>query len=106
MRYKIIAGLAALILFLAFCFLQQSRISRQKNEISKLSDEITILQNKNTLCNAYLEKQNLAIRSLKLDINKTSKEPDQVEKIKKVYIEDKSCKGELDAYKKLFDSGF
>lgn len=106
MNYKTVFSLIVAVLFLTVGFLQQNRISRQKNEISKLSDEITVLQNKNTLCNAYLEKQNLAIRSLKLDINKTSKEPDQVEKIKKVYIEDKSCKGELDAYKKLFDSSF
>lgn len=106
MNYKTVFTLIVAVLFLTVGFLQQNRISRQKNEISKISNEITVLQNKNTLCNAYLEKQNLAIKSLKLDINKTLKEPVQVEKIKKVYIRGKSCEGELDAYKKLFDSGF
>ena len=106
MSYRMISSLVALILFLVVGFLQQNHISKQKVQISKLSDEKLILENKTALCNSYLEKQNIQIKALSLDMSKTLKKPKQVEKIQKVYIKDKSCKGELDAYKELFNSSF
>lgn len=74
-----------------------------KDEIKSLNSQILILKNEKSLCNSYLEKQNLEIKALGLDKNKTLKEPKNVKRVEKIFIKDDSCESELKAYKELFN---
>ncbi|MCI6988818.1 MAG: hypothetical protein MR902_04505 [Campylobacter sp.] len=74
-----------IVLLLITGLLNLYYISKNKSLVKKidsLKNEILILENKNALCKAYLEKQNLAIEKLKLDI-KQKAPPKSIEKIKK-----------------------
>lgn len=92
--------LAALIFDVIIAFYQNFQIRAKNKEIAELSDKILLCNNKFTLCDAYLQKQNAAIKDLKL---KKSFEPTDTSKIEKIFIKDKTCESELNAYKRLFD---
>ncbi|MBE3607102.1 hypothetical protein CCAL13119_09210 [Campylobacter sp. RM13119] len=79
-------------------------LEKSNKELAKKTDELTT--DKATLkanlmnCDATLSSQNEAIKASKVQIDNTPSK--EVEKIKRIYIKDKSCEGELRAYKELF----
>lgn len=76
------------------------QINLKNRQIDRLKIDLAMQKNENLLCNAFLEKQNKIVKYLEL---KTPFEPPDTDKIKKVFIKDKSCQGELRAYRELFD---
>lgn len=81
--------------FLNKIYLKNSEIKELKNSLLEAKFELF-------KCDKSLERQNEAIK--KLEIKGEVKEPLEVQKIRKVFIKDRSCEGELNAYKKLFDT--
>nr|DAN06027.1 MAG TPA: cell division protein [Caudoviricetes sp.] len=72
--------------------------AKEKNE--RLTKDYTTAKNNLNACNVSLSLQNEAIKAAAVKIDDTvSKE---AERIKKIYVKDKSCKAELAAYKELF----
>lgn len=77
---------------------------QQNKELTKKADELTTdkatLKANLTNCDAALASQNEAILAAQVKVDpKPSRER---ERIKKIYIKDKSCEAELAAYKELF----
>lgn len=92
--------LIVVVLNVVFIVAFQLEYSRIKSELALKKEQIFILENKNTLCNGYIDMQNLAIKALEIkDINSTTKE---IEQVKKVFVKDKTCQSELNAYRALF----
>lgn len=96
--------LAILAILIFICAILQINIFVKNRQIENLKSEMAILKNDFLLCDAYLKKQNEAFKALKL--KGVVKEPQNIEKIKEIYIKDKNCESELNAYKKLFNSAY
>lgn len=79
-----------------------TKIWSKNSQIKELKNELTDAKFELLKCDKSLERQNEAIK--KLEIKGEVKEPLEVQKIRKVFIKDRSCEGELNAYKKLFDT--
>ena len=71
---------------------------KEKNE-QLLKDYITV-KNNLSACDTALASQNEAIKAAAVEIDDTPAK--QTERIKKIYVKDKSCEAELAAYKELF----
>lgn len=72
--------------------------AKEKNE--RLTKDYATAKNNLNACNVSLSLQNEAIKAAAVEIDDT---PDkQTERIKKIYVKDKSCEAELAAYKELF----
>ncbi|MBE2984649.1 hypothetical protein CCAL9344_01285 [Campylobacter sp. RM9344] len=73
-------------------------------ELTKKADELTTdkatLKANLTNCDATLALQNEAIKTAAVKIDNTP--PKEIERIKKIFVKDKSCEAELKAYKELF----
>ena len=67
---------------------------KEKNE--KLTKDYATVKNNLNACNVSLSLQNEAI----VEIDDTPSK--EAERIKKIYVKDKSCESELAAYKELF----
>ena len=67
---------------------------KEKNE--RLTKDYATVKNNLNACNVSLSLQNEAI----VEIDDTPSK--EAERIKKIYVKDKSCEAELDAYKELF----
>ncbi|WP_298026815.1 hypothetical protein [uncultured Campylobacter sp.] len=79
-------------------------IALLKSDISQLSTENAKLKAQLGQCELNLSLQNAAIKSL--EVNASRRNEDKIQNISKIYVRDKSCEAELDAYKKLLDSAF
>lgn len=90
----LIAGLIVVSVILSI------RIGFYKSEIANLNAEIANNAKRADICEAKLEEQNTALKSVKSE-NLKQNEP-EIGRIKKIYIKDKSCESELKAYKELF----
>lgn len=74
----------------------------QKKEIDELKSDISVVRNEKTLCEAYLKKQNEAIKKQKIE----PKEPKEIKAVQRIYIKDKTCQAELKAYKELMNASY
>nr|DAT62893.1 MAG TPA: Protein of unknown function (DUF2570) [Caudoviricetes sp.] len=75
-----------------------------KSDISQLSTENVKLKAQLGQCELNLSLQNAAIKSL--EVNASRRNEDKIKNVSKIYVKDKSCEAELNAYKKLLDSAF
>ncbi|MBR8466552.1 hypothetical protein KDE13_09440, partial [Campylobacter sp. faydin G-140] len=79
-------------------------LEKSNEDLTKKAEELTT--DKATLkanlahCDATLASQNQAIKATAVQISNTPNK--DVERIKKIYLKDKSCEAELAAYKELF----
>ncbi|MBE9852592.1 hypothetical protein G6W42_08185 [Campylobacter concisus] len=71
---------------------------KEKNE--RLTKDYATVKNNLNACNSSLSLQNEAIKAAAVKIDDTPSK--EVERIKKIYVKDKSCESELAAYKELF----
>ncbi|WP_462189688.1 hypothetical protein [Campylobacter concisus] len=71
---------------------------KEKNE--RLTKDYTTVKNNLNACDIALASQNEAIKAVAVKIDDTPSK--EVERIKKIYVKDKSCESELAAYKELF----
>jgi len=71
---------------------------KEKNE--RLTKDYTTVKNNLSACDTALASQNEAIKAAAVKIDDTPSK--EVERIKKIYVKDKSCESELAAYKELF----
>lgn len=71
---------------------------KEKNE--RLTRDYATAKNNLNACNVSLSLQNEAIKAAAVEIDDTPAK--QTERIKKIYVKDKSCEAELAAYKELF----
>ena len=71
---------------------------KEKNE--QLLKDYTTVKNNLNACNVSLSLQNEAIKAAAVKIDDTPSK--ETERIKKIYVKDKSCESELAAYKELF----
>ena len=79
-------------------------IALLKSDISQLSTENTGLKAQLQQCELNLSLQNAAIKSL--EVNASRRNEGKIQSVSKIYIKDKSCEAQLNAYKKLLDSAF
>ena len=93
--------LAAFAVMLASCGIY---VSLLKSDISQLSAENAKLKVQLQQCELNLSLQNAAIKSL--EVKASRRNEDKIKNVSKIYIKDKSCEAELDAYKKLFNNAF
>jgi len=105
-------ALAALLGFACVnLFLEKSRLEginsvldkdnedlKEKNK--KLTEDYATVKNNLNACNTSLALQNEAIKAAAVKIDDTPSK--EAERIKKIYVKDKSCEAELAAYKELF----
>lgn len=105
-------ALAALLGFACIkLFLENSRLEgvnsvllkdleseKEKNE--RLTKDYTTVKNNLSACDTALASQNEAIKAAAVKIDDTPSK--EAERIKKIYVKDKSCESELAAYKELF----
>ena len=71
---------------------------KEKNE--RLTKDYATVKNNLNACNVSLSLQNEAIKAAAVKIDDTPSK--EAERIKKIYVKDKSCEAELAAYKELF----
>lgn len=71
---------------------------KEKNE--RLTKDYTTVKNNLSACDTALASQNEAIKAAAVKIDDTPSK--EAERIKKIYVKDKSCEAELAAYKELF----
>ncbi|ERJ25442.1 hypothetical protein UNSWCS_1555 [Campylobacter concisus UNSWCS] len=71
---------------------------KEKNE--RLTKDYTTVKNNLSACDTALASQNEAIKAATVKIDDTPSK--EAERIKKIYVKDKSCESELAAYKELF----
>lgn len=90
--------------FAVIAVLCGAEILSLKSDISELSAENAGLKTKLQQCELNLSLQNAAIKSL--EVNASRRNEDKIKNISKIYIKDKSCEAQLNAYKKLLDSAF
>ncbi|WP_133169628.1 hypothetical protein [Campylobacter blaseri] len=95
----IVAIVISAVVYIIYLNLELGLLNKK---VELLKSENALIINEKALCQSFLDKQNKAIDELKLDVLKKPNEPKEVEKIKKIYIKDKSCESELKAYKELF----
>lgn len=93
--------LAAFAVIAALC---GAEILSLKGDISQLSAENTRLKVQLQQCELNLSLQNAAIKSL--EVKASRRNEDKIKNVSKIYIKDKSCEAELDAYKNLFNNAF
>lgn len=79
-------------------------------KIEALSKELQLAKSDNDVCKSKIESQNAYIASIAIP-KEAIKEQAKVEekiirKIDKIYIEDKTCQRELNAYKELFNASY
>ena len=79
-------------------------IALLKSDISQLSTENAGLKVQLQQCELNLSLQNAAIKSL--EVKASRRNEDKIKNVSKIYIKDKSCEAQLNAYKKLLDSAF
>lgn len=72
--------------------------AKEKNE--RLTKDYTTVKNNLSACDTALASQNEAIKAAAVKIDDTPSK--EAERIKKIYVKDKSCESELAAYKELF----
>lgn len=93
--------LAAFAVIAALC---GAEILSLKSDVSQLSTENVKLKAQLGQCELNLSLQNAAIKSL--EVNASRRNEDKIKNVSKIYIKDKSCEAQLNAYKKLLDSAF
>ena len=105
-------ALAALLGFACInLFLENSRLEgvnsvllkdlesvKEKNK--RLTNDYTTVKNNLSACDTALASQNEVIKAAAVKIDDTPSK--EAERIKKIYVKDKSCESELAAYKELF----
>lgn len=93
--------LAAFAVIAALC---GAEILSLKSDVSQLSTENVKLKAQLGQCELNLSLQNAAIKSL--EVNASRRNEDKIKSVSKIYVKDKSCEAQLNAYKKLLDSAF
>lgn len=79
-------------------------IALLKSDVLQLSTENAKLKAQLGQCELNLSLQNAAIKSL--EVNASRRNEDKIQSVSKIYVKDKSCEAQLNAYKKLLDSAF
>ncbi|WP_081755099.1 hypothetical protein [Campylobacter corcagiensis] len=102
LKYKNALNIVGVILSIVYLVYLMLQISVKDSEIKELKFDLATARFELFRCDKSLELQNEAIK--RLEIKGELKEPKSVEKIKKIYVKDKSCQGELNAYKSLFNT--
>ncbi|EJP75590.1 hypothetical protein [Campylobacter sp. FOBRC14] len=101
------AGILCLNLFLENSKLESvnsllnSELEACNEKQERLTKDYVTSSNNLNACNARIALQNEAIKSAQ--VKTEVKESPAAAKIKKIYIENKSCEAELKAYKELFE---
>ncbi len=90
--------------FAVIAVLCGAEILSLKSDISQLSTENAKLKAQLGQCELNLSLQNAAIKSL--EVNASRRNEDKIKNVSKIYVKDKSCEAQLNAYKKLLDSAF
>lgn len=90
--------LIVLLLILSGVLFTDLRFKNDK--IQELNLSLAISKTQLFECDETLKKQNAAIKNMEL---KRPFEPPDTGKIEKIYVKDRTCEGELKAYKRLFD---
>ncbi|WP_297901773.1 hypothetical protein [uncultured Campylobacter sp.] len=90
--------------FAVIAVLCGAEILSLKSDISQLSAENAKLKAQIGQCELNLSLQNAAIKSL--EVKASRRNEDKIKNVSKIYIKDKSCEAELNAYKKLFNNAF
>ena len=93
-----------LVAFAILAALCGAEILSLKSDVSQLSTENAKLKAQLGQCELNLSLQNAAIKSL--EVNASRRNEDKIQSISKIYVKDKSCEAQLNAYKKLLDSAF
>lgn len=79
-------------------------------KIEALSKELQLTKSDKDICISKLESQNAYIASIAIPkeaIKEQVKAEEKIiEKINKIYVKDKSCERELNAYKELFNASY
>lgn len=101
LKYKNALNFVGIVLSIIYFIYLSLQISAKNSEIKTLKFDLEKAKFELLKCDKSLETQNNAIKELSL--KGEVKEPKSVEKIKKIYLKDKSCQSELKAYKRLFD---
>lgn len=91
-------SLIVLLLILSGVLFTDLRFKNDK--IQRLELSLTISKTQLFECDEKLKNQNTAIKNMEL---KRPFEPPDTGKIEKIYVKDRTCEGELKAYKRLFD---
>lgn len=89
-----------IVLLLLFSGATLFNLYFKNNEIQELNLSLAIAKTQFFECDETLKKQNATIKNMEL---KRPFEPPDTGKIEKIYVKDKTCEGELKAYKRLFD---
>lgn len=90
--------------FAVIAVLCGAEILSLKSDISQLSTENVKLKAQLGQCELNLSLQNAAIKSL--EVNASHHNEDKIKNVSKIYVRDKSCEAQLNAYKKLLNSAF
>lgn len=90
--------------FAVIAVLCGAEILSLKSDNSQLSTENAGLKVQLQQCELNLSLQNAAIKSL--EVNASRRNEDKIKNVSKIYVKDKSCEAQLNAYKKLLDSAF
>lgn len=93
--------LAAFAVIAALC---GAEILSLKSDVSQLSAENAGLKAQLQQCELNLSLQNAAIKSL--EVKASRRNEDKIKNVSKIYIKNKSCEAELNAYKNLFNNAF
>ncbi|PZT48183.1 hypothetical protein B6S12_05020 [Helicobacter valdiviensis] len=94
-KYSLGANFILLFILLVVGFFYKGAL--QENQRLEMALKIELSNTK--ILNEALEAQNEAYRALEV---KSSKPPPTLNTIKEIYIKDKTCQSELEAYKSLF----
>lgn len=79
----------------------ENKISTFETEKLKLQEDLIKEKTNFQKCEDKRQEQNKQIEEMRVEV--TYKEPVNLEKVKNIYIKDKTCGSELKAYKELFD---
>ena len=93
-------ALAALLGFACVNLFLDKDIRDLKEKNERLTKDYTTVKNNLSACDTALASQNEAIKAATVKIDDTPSK--EAERIKKIYVKDKSCESELAAYKELF----
>lgn len=78
----------------------ESKISILENDKSTLQNDLIKEKTNFQVCDNKRQEQNKQIEEMKVEV--TYKEPETIEKVRNIYVQDKTCEAELKAYKELF----
>jgi hypothetical protein len=106
---KTILFAGAAIFFLGLFYLSytlevnslESKISILEDDKATLQEDLIKEKTNFQKCDDKRQEQNKQIEEMRVEV--TYKEPETIEKVRNIYVQDKTCEAELKAYKELFN---